>query len=84
MIKPSRARGQACPQAKLSLARDDDDDRAVYCSFSQTSNTFGKQHKQQAGTTSPFAAVDGYVQCELGTSVAAKMIKPARVPTFCP
>ena len=31
-------------------------------------------HEQQAGTTSPFAAVDGYVQCELGTAPQAREI----------
>jgi len=33
-----------------------------------------KQHEQQAGTTSTFAAVDGYVQRELGTAPQARKV----------
>ena len=38
-----------------------------------------KQDGQQAGTTLPSAAVDGYVQCELGTAPQQAREVPAEL-----
>jgi len=38
-----------------------------------------KQQGQHAGTTSPYAAVDGYVQCELGTAPPQAREVPAEL-----